>query len=223
VTVNRRDALLAGAALLAAPSVARAGVSAGRPIPFGYKIAWFAVRSPSAHDVVAALDLVAVRPAGWEAGMKAVYADDGAESRGVFVTPAVRGWVFAVGWGTLMGERRPNEDLQRFMVPTRRLIALSRRFGKAQFYSTHRVVEAHAWARAAGGRLERAYAYVGDHDDVALDVGKRSAAERGVDLRNPTEEVPHRIAGICSIDPMLLDGYADSTGPGFFGTRLGAA
>jgi hypothetical protein len=221
--MTRRRALLAGAALLAAPSPARAGTSAGRPISFGYKIAWYAVRSHSARDVLSGLDLVAVRQIGWEAGMQAVYADYAGEMRGMFVTPAVRGWVFAVGWGALRGERRPNEDLQRFMIPTRRLIALSRRFGNAQFYSTHRVVEAHAWARATGGRLERAYAYVGDHDDVALDVGKRSAAERGVDLRNPTEEVPHRIAGIWSIDPTLLDGYSDSTGPGFFGTRLGAA
>jgi hypothetical protein len=223
VSPTRREALVAVAAIVAAPLPVRAGVSAGRPMTFGYKIAWYAVRSHSAHAVQTALDLVAVRAVGWEAGMKALDADYAGDMHGIFVTPSVRGWVFAVGWGTLLGERRPNEDLQRFMIPTRRLIALSRRFGKAQYYSTHRVVEAHAWARAAGGTLERAYGYVGDRGEVALDVGKRSAAERGVDLLNPTEEVPHRIAGVWSIDPMLLDGYADSTGPGFFGTRLGAA
>jgi hypothetical protein len=89
--MRRRDALLAAAAVLAAPSAAVAGVSAGRPIPFGYKIAWYAVRSRSSRDVLGALDLVGVRSVGWDAGMNAVYADYAGDMHGIFVTPVVGG------------------------------------------------------------------------------------------------------------------------------------
>ncbi len=41
------------------------------------------------------------------------------------------------------------------MIPLHRLLRLSRRFGEAQFFASHRVVSSYAWARAARGVVER--------------------------------------------------------------------
>lgn len=221
--MKRRDALLAGAAFAVAPTAAGAVAGADAPAPFGVRSVWFVVRSANPVAVARELDLKSLHRAEWQAGVNAMYDDYGkGEFRAVFVSPPASAWVFAVGWGLLRGERRPHEDVQRFMIPLRRLIRLSRRFGEAQFYSSHHVVEAHAWARARAGVVERAYAYVGDRGEVATDIGTRTAAERGIDLAHPSEFDVFRIAGTWSLDPMHLDRLPAARQTGLLGTRLGA-
>jgi hypothetical protein len=218
---SRRDALLSGAAFLTAPGLAGAASRPDRAIAFGYKSTWFAIHSRSAPDVLHELDLVSARRATWADGMRTLESDYDAQDglRAVFVAPAVGAWTFAIGWGLLRGERG-REDPDRFMVPLRRLLRLSRRFGEAQFFSTHRVVEAHAWARARGATIERAYGYVGDRGTEAVNIGRPTEAERGVVGSEANEETVMRIAGAWSLDPTKIGGRP-TTGPGFIGLRPG--
>ena len=93
---------------------------------------------------------------------------------------------------------------------------------EVQYFATHRVVEAHAWARARPSGLERAYCYVGDVGQKLLDVGVSTREERELrfaffdpespeaeeegywereDLKHPTEEHVMMLAARWSVDP----------------------
>jgi hypothetical protein len=58
---------------------------------------------------------------------------------------------------------------------------------EVQYFATHRVLEAHAWGRAVGGELRRAYEYVGESGETVIDVGSLSAEEQelGLNFSNP--------------------------------------
>lgn len=221
MTISRRDALLSGAAYLASMTGAARAGDRDTARAFGYKQSWFAIRSRPAKQVLPELDLTSVRGADWATGMEVLDADysDTGSLRAVFITPPTGAWMFAIGWGLLRGERGA-VDPDHFVVPLRRLARLSRRFGEAQFFATHRVVEAHAWARARHGVIERAYGYVGDKGIEALNIGRPTAAERGVDGKRANEETVMRIAGAWSVNPTTIEGRP-STGTGFVGVRLG--
>jgi hypothetical protein len=52
-----------------------------------------------------------------------------------------------------------------------------------QLFATHRVVEAHLWARAIGGSLVRAYSYVGESGEKRVEIGEPTPEEVALDLR----------------------------------------
>jgi hypothetical protein len=189
--------------------------------PFGFKIAWLAVPSVSPSVVAEALALQSLRPAGWSEGVKKAYISS------VFVTPPVADWTLVV-----------STRLPRVHQPywTEFLEGTSRKLGEVQYFSTHRVVDLHVWAKASNGLLIRACAYYGA--SVLLNSGDITAEEQslGFHFRQstfpiaqedasedpdveelwddqardlPDEQDVMSIAGKWSVDPMGLD--ADSS------------
>ena len=184
------------------------------PVPFGYKCTWLAVRTRDTAAVMKHLGLSRVRRSGWTAGIEEAYAGS------VFVTPPVGEWTLvasnglpALGWPA--DARRLNELLQ----------GLSRRFGEAQYFATHRVSESHAWAIARVGVVVRAYAFVGDKLEVSLNSGSQTPQELNLNVgvadprkHPPDEEDVMRLAGALSLDPSKLGESSAGAGVGFLGT-----
>lgn len=111
------------------------------PWPFGYRTAWLAIRSEGPKAVAVALELQNVQQSNWVYG---VWHSVETDEYQIFVTPSVKGWVLAVGIAFLFEA----DDHQE-----KRIIALSKQFGEAQFFSSMRVSSAYLWARATNGKL----------------------------------------------------------------------
>jgi hypothetical protein len=133
----------------------------------------------------------------------------------LFIAPPVKGWVLVIGTGL----PDPSEDVD---VCFRFLQQLSRKLGQVQFFSAGRVLHHHAWVKAEGGRIVRAYAWAGK---TLWSQGTCTTAEKELDLKcfdylegsarsafgQPdfasinVEKVP-MLAARWSIDPARLDG-----------------
>jgi hypothetical protein len=88
-----------------------------------------------------------------------------------------------------------------------------------QFFSTHRVVEAHSWAFADRGRLIRAFAYVGEQGDTVLNIGNKTPGEPRLKPGDvPTEETVMQVAAKWSIDPTTFDSQPVQPALGWSGT-----
>jgi hypothetical protein len=151
---------------------------ADRPRPFGYKMAWLAIRSQDSKAVAEAAGFVGSRPASWQEGIDSAYGG------GTFVTPPIGEWVLVVG-GSLADSVQAPAGAWR-----KRLQALSSRFGVAQLFFTHRVAEMHVWARAREGIIERAYGYLGESGETLLDEGEQTPEENALGLRFFDERCP---------------------------------
>src|SRR5262249_8783890 len=125
----------------------------GMPQTFGYKFRWIVIDTTDSSAVVAALGLKDVRSATWDI--------DPYGHEGVFVSPSVLGWTHVLGLYV-------EPHFPRFVAL---LEDLSRRFGEVQYFTTHRVVELHAWAKAIKGRIIRGYCWVGERGEIIMDVG----------------------------------------------------
>jgi hypothetical protein len=156
---------------------------------FGYKNAWMAARGADPAALAAALSLEIAGPCEWDRGIAAAYDYD---SRQLFITPPIDGWVLCVG--------RPLLD----DVVSELTARVARELGtEVQLFATHRVVEAHAWARATPQGLVRAFSWDGESGEVLLDIGEHSEDEC---VDSPDEEDVMHLAGRWSIDPASLDG-----------------
>jgi len=110
------------------------------PEPFGYKIGWIAVRSTDPNAVAAALPVRSRIAASWHTGIDTAYKGGGA----VFVSPPIGGWVCIIGeWAMGTGERGSFQGVAKAVAD------LSARFGEAQGYATHRIIEYHHWIMAS--------------------------------------------------------------------------
>jgi hypothetical protein len=195
------------------------------PQSFGYKIAWLALRTTDTSGVAAALGLRDIRPASWGEGVSEAYGP------AVFVTPPLSDWTLAVGVSLF-----PSGESGTVVKPL--LERLSRRFGEAHYFATHRVVESHTWARAVSGQLVRGYGWVGERGETLWDEGEQTPEERALgfrffnerspeasqqgywarkDLRWPDEECVMRLAGVWSLDPTTLDEQFPVPGLGLLG------
>lgn len=173
------------------------------PEPFGYKATWIAARTSDPQRVAEALGLRDLRISSWRDGLAAAY---GAQ---VFVTPPLSGWVLAVG-ATLPasnGEGTPDTHLPWFQ-------ALAGRFPEVQYFSTHRVVEWHAWAKAVNGVIVRRYAWLGEQGCSIWDDGTPTPEEAKLGLKFPVdldsatcpdEDHVLAMARAWSIDPGRID------------------
>ena len=189
-----------------------------RPIPFGYKEGWLAVRSDVAEAVASSLGLQGVVRSNWASRF-----DQGNRRLGaVFLTPPVDGWTLVATGSDLEADAEANaaqvvEVLER----------LSAQFGEAQFFGSYRSVSYAAWFRATDGVLHRAYSVAdGEH---AINHGPMTEAERDLgfpditgiacaelwdtlepaieddaDFYPGSEENPHAIAREWSVSPMDL-------------------
>jgi hypothetical protein len=198
---------------------------------FGYKSAWVAVKDRSPDAVAEALSLRNVRRCDWDAGIKAAYQYPTTGS--VFVTPEIDGWVLCVGFPLFApAEARPPAFGELAAELAEKLQS------EVQYFATHRIVEAHAWARARPGALERAYLYIGESGEKMLDEGSRTAEEQALgfaffdpesteaqaadywerkDLTHVREEHVMALASRWSVDPSSLSERNLEVGGGLLG------
>jgi hypothetical protein len=183
------------------------------PVPFGYKVAWFALSTDNPRAAADALGLHEIRLSRWAEGVEAAY------GLHVFVTPPLNGWVLAVGRSFF-----PPNLPEPFVKPL--IQRLSRPFSAAQYFCTYRVSENHIWAIASEGRLVRGFAYDGSRGETQWDEGKQTKEERVLgfrffdersadaaepgywdrkDLGFPNECSVMKLAELWSVDPTVLD------------------
>lgn len=230
VVIAMTIATVAVAAIYLAPRLSEEriifDVMPDRPAPFGYKMAWLAVRARDPAEVAAALALEAPEAANWASGLGAVYDARLGEKR-VFVSPAVNGWVFVVGLAlpAPIGRRFSDKSAEL-------LLRLGQRFAEVQYFSSHPLVDHFAWARVLEGRLARAFA-IGD-EGVIWNKGRPTKEEKGLGLKlfelrgvrgrsgdaggeiliYPTEQHIMQLAAKWSIDPTSLGMVHASHGVG---------
>lgn len=186
------------------------------PCAFGYRMSWLAIKSNDARAVAEALGLEDAIPCNWNSGIGTVYDGKLGENH-VFVTPPVRGWIFVVGLSLPYPVSRHFVD-----KATPLLVGLCGRFPEVQYFLSFPPLDFFAWARAADGRLIRAFA-AGD-EGVIWSKGRTTREERRLGLKlfelrgvngrrgdaggelilHPTEEHVMRIAQAWSIDPTAL-------------------
>jgi hypothetical protein len=221
---------VAAAALALAPQMPDGRIvfatTPDRPAPFGYKMAWLAIRTRDTKRVLDVLALEHPTPANWQTGIGVVYDRQLGDQR-VFVSPAINGWTFVVGLSI------PQPLGAGFLDKwTPLMTRLATEFIEVQYFSTFPAIDFHAWARALDGKLLRAFA-VGD-EGVLLSKGKPTKEEKNLGLKlfelrgvreragdaggelilHPTEEHVMRLAARWSVDPTLLDTAAVASEPG---------
>jgi hypothetical protein len=185
-------------------------------VGFGFKQAWLAVAGTDAARVMTALGVRDLGTVDWRAGIDLAYLTDDR----LAVTPPLPGaagrWVLVAGRAFFGEDAAPD------------VAALSATLGaEVQFFATHRVVEAHYWERAVGGRLIRSFRYVGETGRVIRWYGEPDATEIAIglpseyDADGETDDQPDvmvaesdvmTMAAAWSIDPSSLDGR-EAAGP----------
>jgi hypothetical protein len=130
------------------------------PQPFGYKQTWLTIASAESAAVARALNLTHAQPCPWEEGIRLTLPHQ------LFISPPVQHWIFVVGQPLPLSDGHLRSQQ---IVPL--LNRLSTEFGVAHYFSTHRVVEYHSWARSEDGRLIRGYAYLGERGETLWDEG----------------------------------------------------
>lgn len=119
--------------------------------------------------MVDALGLTGVRAALWAEGVSAAYAARQEQRAAVFLTPQVDGWTLAVLGG---GDLAEDDGTGNGALD---LTMLSRRFGEAQKFSTHRVADYTEWQRWVDGLPVRRYCEC--CGDIRFDEGDSARAE----------------------------------------------
>lgn len=202
-------------------------VEPDRPVGFGYRMTWLAIRTRDVAAVIEALRLDTPQAANWRTGLGTVY--DRALGEGhVFVSPPVNGWTFVVGLPL------PAPVSRRFVdKATPLLIELGRTFVEVQYFSSMPAIDYFAWGRMIDGRVVRAFA-IGD-EGVIWNKGRPSKEEKAMGLKffefrgvrgrkgevggemvlYPTEDHLMSLAAKWSMDPTGLDSQKAEAGLGF--------
>jgi hypothetical protein len=187
-----------------------------KPVPFGYQMAWLAIRTRDTSAVIECLSLTEAQPCNWNSGIGTVYDTRLGQSH-VFVSPPVNGWTFVVGLPLPQPMGRSFADKA---IPL--LVDLGGRFSEIQLFIAFPPVDLFAWARLIDGRLVRAFA-VGD-EGIIWNKGKTTKEERALGLKlfelrgvrdrrgdaggplilHPTEDHVMQVARKWSLDPTKL-------------------
>lgn len=192
-----------------------------KPIGFGFKNKWLAVKSNSKEEVAKYLKLKKVRVSNWEKGVKHGY------EKGVFITPEIKGWILVLGINISDLEMQGTKD---FLKKT------SQEFGECQIFLTHRIIEYHFWGLAKNGIIQRLYSYVGESGENKIIEGEPTAIERNYNLVNsfleeanqdeyweredikiPDEEMVMMIAESWSVNPTKISEFRNIGGIGLIG------
>jgi len=179
---------------------------------FGYKCMWFAVKTDNMNRLAEILKLKNISDCNWKIGIDQAY------NGSVFITPTIDGWTLACGWGLPHGDTKEGIEEVKNILRT-----LSKEFGNAQFFCTHRVTEYHCWIKAINGQIERVYSYLGESGENIAIEGQPTEFERTLKLANTfsneakdekyferedlvwaDEELVMQVAGHWSIDPTKL-------------------
>ena len=199
-----------------------------RPLSFGFKTNWLAVKSDSPEAVLEKLPLQNIQPANWQSSFQIMEAADYQSSlQPVFVSPYIRGWVFVVSHLALpcLHPERP------FNMLTKPLLD---RFKEVQYFGSYRVTDYLAWAKAEDGKWIRRFE---TSDSCILEnFGGQTATEKSLNLvyveseeefeRNEIfekwiaaqdEETPAQLAGLWSINPLELENMDLPPSTGYLG------
>ena len=172
---------------------------------------WLAVRGENPQAVESALGVHNSRACSWSDALATPF-----EPR-LFISPPVQGWILVMGCD-LPDPADDVDDCFKFLT------GLSRKLGEVQFFSRHRAVAHHGWARLADGKVIRAYAWAGE---TLWNQGTMTESERVLKFRCLTytessevfglaqrevlalnTERVVRLAAAWSIDPMSIEGAA---------------
>ena len=176
-------------------------------------MAWIAVRTTDTAALLQALPVHQAQQCSWQQGVAGAYGQT------LFVTPAVGDWTLVAGITLpFLDSPAAVKEAEALLLP------LSRTFGEAQYFSSHRIVEAHGWMKAVAGTLVRAYAYVGERGETVVATGTRTPAEpltllntlsadaqkdtayfERPDLTSPDEELVMQVAAQWSVDPTTIE------------------
>jgi hypothetical protein len=195
-------------------------------VNFGYKCMWFAVKTNNQKRLAEILNIKNISGCNWEVGIDKAY------NGSVFITPTINGWILACGWGL------PHGDTKEGIAEVKNILqTLSKEFGEAQFFCTHRVTEYHCWIKALNGEVKRVYSYLGESGENIAIEGEPTDFEKTLKLANTfsaeakdqkyferedivwaDEETVMKVAEHWSIDPTQLENRKDiSPGLGLLG------
>ena len=201
-------------------------VAPDEPRPFGYKMAWLAIRTEDTQALADLLGLESRRAANWNSGIGTVY-DDTLGASYVYLTPPVSGWSFVVGLPL------PHPVGPAFVDKlTPLMLSLGQRFPDVQYFFTFPLIDFFAWARVRDGELVRAFAV--NDEGVAWNKGRITPEERVLGLRlfelrgvrerqgdaggeiilYPTVDQVLRIARCWSLDPTQVESADTGDGCG---------
>ena len=168
-------------------------------ICFGYKHCWLAVKSQDMKKVTDALGIKNPKTADWGTGVDKSYQNH------VFVTPPVGEWILAAGC----------------QVSDSELESLSRTFGEAQFFGTHRGSGCHFWSKAVDGKIARGFVVA---DGEVTETGEPTPIERSlIDFEDEgfslsiDEDTVMQVAADWSVDPMDLESREGIAASGLLG------
>jgi hypothetical protein len=188
-----------------------------QPVSFGYKCMWFAVKSDHPEELIKILNLSDIRPCNWQIGIEKAYENS------VFITPPINGWTLACGHGLPHGDSREGIEFVKNILQK-----LSKEYGEAEFFCTHRVTEYHCWIKAAEGNIARVYSYLGEANENIVIEGEATDFEKTLhltdtfsaeakekyyfereDITLPDEEIVMKVAENWSVNPSTLESRND--------------
>ena len=146
-----------------------------RPVAFGYRTSWLAIKTRDVRGVLDALGLGVVQRANWNTGIGTIY-DPALGETHLYLTPPVNGWTFLVGAGL---PQPLGPGFADKCTPV--LLTLAAKFPEVQYFSSCPALDFYAWARVKNGRLVRAFAI--SDAGVIWDVGKPTTEERSLGLK----------------------------------------
>lgn len=195
-----------------APKAVQSAAVPEKPVPFGYKVEWLCVKSESPQQVISALGLTEPLESGWSKGLIA------AHSGKVFVSPALDGYVLAVGYGSGYGSLFEQRE---------RLDEVGKLFPEVQYFASYRTVDYYGWAKYENGFPVRIYCLCGDQGELMFSEGADTPEEESLgfdqfiqsneddweQVEFPDEDSVIKIASAWGIDPLFsAKEYPESTG-----------
>jgi hypothetical protein len=187
------------------------------PVSFGYKCMWYAVKTDDKHKLADKLGFKNTTECNWHTGIDKAYKGS------VFITPVIDGWTLACGLG--LSHSESHDEIKQIKET---LETLSREFGEAQYFCTHRVTEYHCWMKAVQGKLTRVFAYLGESGENLAIEGEPTKFEKTLNLPDtfsdeasaddyfdreditwPYEQLVMEVAEHWSVDPSALEERKD--------------
>jgi len=150
----------------------------------GHGMSWVAVETDNPIAVAQALGLRNTSHVSWTHGVEVIY-DAQNSDRLIFVTPALDGWVLVAGHA--LPQPLGNAFADKC---TPLIVALSKKFGEAQYFLSYPVLDFFGWAKAENGELIRAFAS-GD-EGVVWNYGYLTASELELGLKH------YEFRGLCA-------------------------
>ena len=177
--------------------------SPNKPINFGGKTTWCAVKCDDSESVAQAIFNGQYKSCDWIEGTIRAY-----DIQGTFVLPVINGWVLIHG----MEIPQPNNS-DLFKLTEDFINKLSAQFGEVQYFGSHRVVDFYCWAKSQNGQLIRLY-LVGDAEEQAVK-GKPTSIEKNLEFG---EEEVLLVAENWSVNPSTIESLKDIATSGFYGS-----